>query len=113
MVCVPLDLEKLARKRHDEPIPFFEISPKAPEVPIMINREPEKSSGYWDHPIKRVSQGKIRMHFADYFDWDLAAPLDFQYCLAKIIETSEHPEIVGRYALVEVQYVRVEFVAPA
>jgi hypothetical protein len=71
-------------------------------APVMINRESD--SGYWDFPVQRMTKnGKLA--FIRFFDWDLLTIRDNQYVRARIEEWPEHPECVGKHALIETQYV--------
>jgi hypothetical protein len=53
-----------------KPIPFFQVSPSSPSIPIMIQcPRPNAPRGYWDDPVDQVAAGKIEMHFLGFFDW--------------------------------------------
>jgi hypothetical protein len=71
-------------------------------APVMINRESD--SGYWDFPVQRMTRSG-RLSFIRFFDWDLLAIRDNQYVRVSIGEWPDHPECVGKHALIETQYV--------
>jgi len=71
-------------------------------IPIMLNRVID--SGYWDHEIKRAEIGCI-FSFLSFFDWDQKAYKDNRYVKAVVKCWPEHPELIGKYALIETTYV--------
>ena len=72
------------------------------EVPILINRPREGDrNSYWDDPVSRVDASTAELYFVDYFDWNVLAPIDFQYYRVVILRFSAHPELTGRHALME------------
>ncbi len=89
--------------RYGELQPEIEVALKGSEfAPVMINRESD--SGYWDFPVHRMTKSG-RLAFIRFFDWDLLAIRDNHYVRARIEEWPEHPECVGKHALIETQYV--------
>lgn len=70
-------------------------------VPAMINRE--INSGYWDHPIGKVSPDTV-LRFVRFFDWDQLAVRDNRYVHVVIASWPEHPEVEHKHALLECQY---------
>jgi hypothetical protein len=73
---------------------------------ILINRE--RSSGYWDHPLTNVKKGELELAFLDYFDWSVTDHRDFAYYRVRIVGSVQHPEVVGKDALVPIgPHVRV------
>jgi hypothetical protein len=75
------------------------------EVPILINRPREGDrNNYWDDPVSHVDASGAELYFIDYFDWNVLAPIDFQYYRVVIFRFSAHPELAGRQALVEHSY---------
>jgi len=71
-------------------------------APIMINREID--SGYWDCPIEEIAKD-AKLSFFRFFDWDLVAVRDNRYVRVVLDSWPSHPELAGRHALVESQYV--------
>ena len=71
-------------------------------APIMVNRDID--SGYWDFPIKELTKD-AQLSFVRFFDWDLLAVRDNQYVRVVVDAWPQHPEVVGKHALVEAQYV--------
>jgi hypothetical protein len=72
-------------------------------APIMLNRDID--SGYWDHPLVEVPGG-AGLVFLSSFDWDQMYYRDNQYTRVQVRSWSSHPEVVGKHALIESQYVR-------
>lgn len=72
-------------------------------APLMLNRETESS--YWDHPQQEFTQDAV-FHFMQYFDWDHTDFKDNRYVRVVVAEWPSKPELVGKQALVESQYVR-------
>jgi hypothetical protein len=74
----------------------------------MVNREAvTQGCPYWDHPVNRVNSDEVELRFIDFFDWDQAGFVDFQYYLVRVESSSKYPQIVGHRALVEVGYAKV------
>ncbi len=71
-------------------------------TPIMINRE--INSGYWDYPLDYAPVESI-FHFIEFFDWDQLSYKDNRYVKVEIALWPEHPEVTGKQALIETQYV--------
>jgi hypothetical protein len=67
-------------------------------APIMLNRDVD--SGYWDHPLSQVTQG-AKMAFVSFFDWDQLGHRDNQFVRVQLLDWSEHPEVIGKHALIE------------
>ncbi len=80
---------------------------RSDSTPIMVNRERGKDHGYWDFPIERVDR-KIVMNFVCFFDFDKTRHQDHQYVHVEIADWASDPEVVGRRALIENQYVSFE-----
>jgi len=76
-------------------------------VPIMINRGKDVNHGYWDHPTTRID-ANAKLLFVRFFDWDEMGYMDNQYVMVLIAECSSDPDLIGRYALIESQYVRFQ-----
>jgi hypothetical protein len=73
-------------------------------APAMVNRGTD--SGSWDHPVQRLDRD-ADLGFVSFFDWDENTLRDLQYVRVQILA---HPnaELVGKHALIEVQYVTFE-----
>jgi hypothetical protein len=74
------------------------------DVPVMFNRIVGVSHGYWDHPINTLSR-QVQFRFVRFFDFDQSAYADNQYVMCVVVESTQLPELMGRYALVEARYV--------
>jgi hypothetical protein len=46
-----------------------------------------------------------KLHFIDFFNFDVLAYRDNKYVQVKISAWSEHPELEGKHALIESEYV--------
>ena len=86
-------------------IEWLHVVPKAAPagVPIMINRDREKDSGYWDHPVRRVSATEVSLRFMRWYDFDELGFRDLKYLLVRVASASRE-DIVGRAALIECEY---------
>jgi hypothetical protein len=95
------------RADHSEPLRWLRLMPRvAAGVPIMINRDPFSTSGYWDHPVDRVTPDDVDLRFIDWFDFDELSFRDFTNFQVRIV-ASRLPELVGRTALIACEDVRV------
>ena len=104
-VALVLQPAGLPASRYGEPNPRIRVRVSGEfGAPAMINRE--RDSGYWDYHVKRLDN-EADLAFAYFFDWDESSLVDFQYVR---VEISRHPsqELVGKHALIEVQYVSFE-----
>jgi hypothetical protein len=72
-------------------------------VPIMIDRDPQQSDGYWDHPIKRVLPADVDLRFVRWYDFNEFTFRDFRYYLVRI-DSAARGDIVGRAALIECEH---------
>lgn len=93
------------------PIPFLKVVPSIQSAPIMIqNPRPDRPSGYWDHPLNRLSPGDAQLQFLKYFDWNRLDYVDFRYYQVKIESFGANAELPGREALIERQHAVVYLV---
>ena len=90
------------------PLADFHVAPIVEHgIPIKINRD-LPASGYWDHPISNVKSNEVELRLLRFFDFNKLGFRDYCY-YEVLIQNSAHPEIVGRVALIEVEYARVLF----
>lgn len=101
----PFTWEKLFK----EPIPFLQILPSSPTIPILINRPSDDRNWYWDDPINSLSQGDAELHFIGFFDWDQIEQPDWEYYRVRIFGFSKHSRLVGRDALIKTNHANVLF----
>lgn len=81
------------------------VSRHSDEIPIIINRDMDVESGYWDYPLDRLNEGSYLL-FSSFFDWDQLDYRDNRYVCARVDHSPAHPDIVGRYGLIECHYVK-------
>lgn len=94
------------RRPSPPPLTWLRVVPRTDRTPIMINRDATADSGYWDHPVKRVSAADLDLRFVRWFDFDELDSRDFKYYQVKILSSSIEG-VAGRAALVECEYARV------
>jgi hypothetical protein len=99
-VYLPMRLD-----RTSDPLRYLHIVPTA-EVPIMINRS-DPPGGYWDDPVNRVQPEETDMMFHYYYDFDLIGYRDFEYYAVRITAFKDHPQLVGREALISTHSAKV------
>jgi hypothetical protein len=98
-----LEPSGLSEPSYGAPQPCIRVVLRHSEfAPIMINRGID--TGYWDFPLREVTKD-AHLTFIQFFDWDQLAYRDNQYVRVQIESWPSHPEVVGRHALVESQYV--------
>ena len=85
-----------------QPEMFVELR-QSESAPIMVNREID--SGYWDFPIKEITQ-EVQLCFVSFFDWDRLEYRDNRYVRVQIHRWPSRPEVVGKHCLIESQHVR-------
>jgi hypothetical protein len=85
-----------------QPEILVELRERLDRAPVLLNREVQ--SGYWDHPLPELTRS-AKLAFISFFDWDEVSYRDHQYARAQVLEWPEHPEVVGKHALIESQYV--------
>jgi len=80
----------------------------AGKLPLHANRD-IPASGYWDHPVEWIPpEVKQIIHPICFFDFDVLGWRRIQYYRSRIVESSSHPDLNGRDALIECAYVDVE-----
>ncbi|TRD13894.1 hypothetical protein FEV53_19190 [Palleronia caenipelagi] len=84
------------------------VSPNTDTTPAFINREYGKSHGYWDCPITEIDR-TATLYFACFFDFDIERQMDNQYALTWIEQWPKNEGLIGRYALIEHQYLSYYF----
>jgi hypothetical protein len=82
----------------NEAHPKIRLKIKSDRGPIMLNRE--FTSGYWDYPVKEVTN-KAVFAFVSFFDFDNLSIRDNQYVRAKVLDWQAHPETIGKHALLD------------
>jgi hypothetical protein len=111
LVLRPLGKARFKRANADEPWPFLNVKPISDPFPVMISR-PSAHGKYWDHPVTALALKGLSLALIDYFDWDRFGYIDMQYYMVRIILCDEHPDIVGRNALIDVHHARIEAEEP-
>jgi hypothetical protein len=57
------------RRPSPPPLAWLRVVPLADcRAPILINRDITADSGYWDHPVKRVSSQDVELRLVHWFD---------------------------------------------
>ncbi|WP_137940329.1 hypothetical protein [Chitinivorax sp. B] len=86
---------------------MVEISNSNP-TPALINREIGVRYGYWDYDEKFIPPNS-ELLFVDFFDWDQCDFIDLALVILKIENCPSHPELNGRYAILECGYCNLQF----
>ena len=90
------------KKSKDDAWPFLRIIlPKSAECQVLVSRTSADRNSYWDEPINRLTGNGSKLLLVDYFDWDEFGYLNYSYYKVKLISCSQHPQLVGRQALIE------------
>ena len=90
--------------RRNEPLNAIRIVPcPGHGVPVHINRE-VPASGYWDHPMERVTSEDADLRFIDFFDFDVLEFHEFEYYRVRIVHSASRADIIGRDALTKVRH---------
>lgn len=112
LVLTKLDREWPLHDIFRNAIPFFHIVPTIEHgTPIMIQKpRSETMSGYWDDPVNLIKPKQAELLFIAYFDWNQMDYIDLRYYRVKIASFDDHPELVGREALIERQHAKVHLV---
>ena len=77
----------------------YHVAGRSSDLGLMIARD-IPSSGYWDHPIKRVVTSTVELRLISFFDWDTLGFRDFRYLRVRI-SRSDNAALVGRDALID------------
>jgi hypothetical protein len=92
---------------RSNPSRFLRVVPAVDSgVPILINRT-SPASGYWDDPVKSVKPGDVDLRFSWVWDWDEIGHRELEYLEVLVEASPTHPQVAGRYALVQWQHARV------
>ena len=100
MVTEPASLPAIT---YGELQPAISVELQSDFCPWLLNRE--EDSGYWDAEPKEVSR-EAKLQFIAFFDWDQLSYRDNRYVRVLINDWPKYPNLVGRHALIESQYVR-------
>ena len=77
-------------------------------LPLHANRD-IPASGYWDYPVEWIPpEARQEIHPICFFDFDVCGRRTIQYYRVRIVESSSHPGLNGRDALIECAYVELE-----
>jgi len=74
------------------------------DVRILVERPSNDGNRYWDTPLPGVLISDPEFLFKDFFDWDPLRLYDCLYALVEITKSEKFLHVVGRKALIEVQY---------
>jgi hypothetical protein len=85
--------------------PQIGVELRSSVAPIMINREIETDSGYWDYHVREMTSD-AQLGFRSFFDSDQLDYRDHRYAMVRILAWPSRQDAVSRYALIETQYVR-------
>jgi hypothetical protein len=96
------------QRTRSTPYAFLRVQPTSEPAPLMINRTAPRG-GYWDEPITGLACSGLSLAFVEYFDWDDFDYIDLQYYRIVIEACDEHPQLIGREALMEVHHARIMF----
>lgn len=100
LVCEPLGI-KIDIKTMSEPINCLKIKPHSDTcIHAMINRT-KPASGYWDYPVTSVAASDVDLVFMSFFDWEPYGQKDFRYYRARISNSKENIDLIGRDVLIE------------
>ena len=108
IIAIPLkdDTSELSEHMTDpkKGLSLYHVVPSSESgVPVMISRD-KNNTQYWDYPTDRLCPGDAEMRFIRYFDFSSDDYLDFKYVMAEIIASIKHPDLIGRLALIELEY---------
>jgi len=101
LVLKPIGKSGYRQMRTNDPIPFLRVVPNAPLCAPQVNRETREGFATRYEVVPRASSEGVVFRFAGYFDWDAYGYKDLYYYLVQIDSFPEHPEFVGRKALLE------------
>lgn len=94
---------------YGEPNPEIRVEPKNSSVPAQINRDIQ--SGYWDFPLQEISNA-ADLSFVEFFDWSQVEYRHNKYVIVRIESWPAHPEVHGKHALIEADYLDFRAVIP-
>lgn len=100
------DLAVFSTPRSDA-FRFLRVVPAVDSgVPILINRT-SPPSGYWDDPVTSMKADDVDLRFVWVFDWDEIGHRELEYLEVLVEACPTHPQVAGRYALVQWRHARV------
>jgi hypothetical protein len=111
IVAIPLedDTSELADHMTDpkKGLSLYHVVP-SPEsgVPVMISRDKENTQ-YWDYSKDCLCPDDAEMRFVRFFDFSFDDYIDYKYVMAEIITSTKHPDLIGRLALIETNYMKI------
>ncbi len=99
-----LQLDRGWEWQYGEPILCLHVKPRdgATSLAAMVQREPDRLCGYWDHSCGVLEVPPALLKFVNFYDWDvLALHRDLKYVRVRIAENPADMTLVGRDALIE------------
>ncbi len=105
------DISPIPIKAEDDYIYNYRILMKGNgKLPVMVNRE-IPSSNYWDYPIEWIPpEMKPDIRPICFFDWDVLGWRMLEYYRVRIVKCNSNPELDGRDALINCNYVDLEVI---
>lgn len=87
------------------PIPCLRLQPASSGgAPILVERPSSDGNRYWDDPLCHIGATDLDLRLVGFFDWDEYGFRDYRFYLARIVGSAQHPQVVGRDALLDVSY---------
>jgi hypothetical protein len=112
LVLMKLDIEWPTEDIFRKPIPLLRLEPNSPcGCPILIQSGDPERMGCWDDPVNRVNPNEAELQFLEFSDWNSRDYIDLKYYRVKVASFCPQPQVVGREALIERQYVKVHLAA--
>jgi hypothetical protein len=111
LIAYPLDddISKLDSHMNDptKGLYLYCVEPSSDAgVPVFISREKGKTR-YWDYPLEKLAPGDAEMRFVRFFDFASDNYIDCKYVISEILSSDKYPELSGRFAMIEMQYVKI------
>ena len=101
LVCYPLGISRIYNAARARPAGII-VTPKLsePEITVMVQDPRPGPNRYWNRP-EVVNASGLSFSFIDFFQWNLYEFLSMPTVRCKIATCSQHPEYVGREALID------------
>jgi len=111
LVAIPLNDDVSILESHmSDPktgLSLYHVVPSSENgVPVMISREKNKTQ-YWDYPKDQLYPDEVEMRFVRFYDFSSDDYSDFKYVMTEITESTLYPDLVGRLALIDMQYTKI------
>jgi len=89
----------------------FGVKVTAGNAEFLVNKNPPGDPArIWGSPTLKLNPDRQELRFMSFFDWDQRAPREMRLLEVRIERMDDHPELVGRHGLIELDKCSISLV---